>query len=1411
MTLLRHENTDEFNAVIAALNNELAVEGNLNLLSQAVHAEESFKRILNSLYGWNLENANEGTQNAEGVDLIDRDNRLVVQVSISCTKEKINQTLKKTIMKQYANAGYRLKFAFVGKQDSAVKTKSYKNENQIEFDPASDIILSVDLARRFMHLDIESQERALHVARQETGADFMLTREVLSDLFESSKGELGARYIPDLTVTTVEMDYYEPLIHPIQVKDSIVSLSAGVVANLKKIDIKTLAEKEPEDCTQSGIEDLAAFLDSVEVLSHGRECVTAENISTALVCANSILYSGSVAHGETDKSDDIAAAIKEIQHQAVTFDRKMANAGYGLLDRKFVIVNGNGGIGKSHFIADLCAKANASDTPAILFLGQNFIEGEAPLHQMAQRVAPNLSGEAFLEEVSRFAHARSARGIIAIDALNEGVGRRFWVNHLHALKEKIDGYDNLLLIVSVRSPYEKDVIPESLYGFLDSSCIHLDGFSYCDNAVEAFCSYYGIDVPAVPFLDEEFRNPLYLRMLCEAAKVRGANTFDLRMSFSDAIGIVVANVSKILAGENRLGYDRHINFVDIALRTIASESSFIERGWIKYETAFDLVTEAVAGRIDRPGDLLGAMCDEDLLRVQEGHGESYLSFAFERVGDFFAAGEILRKVGVCSEKLLADDARAKLKNVVESGLRSGVLEALAILLPERHGVELFEFCNDDLCSEMARCFIESIPWRRTARLSEGTVSFIEQFILKDGELSILFVSRLLDVSLWPDNGINASYMHELLLGMNPQARDALWSWVMLRNGRIERTINWVWRNAKRIPHQSIELAELLLGWCTSTSCRQIRDTATKALSCCLIEDPAGGSRLIHAFSGCGDDYVLERVIAAIYGAAVNSRICETWIAAACGAYELTYGGTEAYPNIMIRNYADCLVTYLASKSVIDINAFPKVLHAGSSSWYQRRITNADIDEELSLTEKRYGKDSDEFHNLWWIIHSMTTEYGRGTGAYGDFGRYVFGGYVGCWTNQFESDQDLSNLVTWEIIEHRYVPELHCSFDRAVNYYERGRGRGFERLSKKYQWIETHRLIARLVDNYPPYRETKTYDREYKEYESKRAKAFHEAFEQASGFPLDFRYEPELEPSDHVLNVLKTSLEDYEVFDELSYVRDVDPTFIFPEVSGAINDSEEIAPVLATLSGVQDYGESNLKDVLSNCDRVMRNDHEFFSLALVVTKKDTLSGTEEVHLNSGSGFIRVEDIQNFLRNYSGKTGSDVLSPSPYAVYASEYCSGFGYRFYKALRSSELDEEKSLVDPASYEYVWEPPRDGSLDGNVARLLAPSQDFIEYYDLTQLPVGTWVDKDGSVICFTECTQEGYQMLVDSKSLVDFLTSKRLLLVQGRYFEISSHDECQRVWLVSYGAGASKRCDRLIDKEKYKKVPSFFDHLRG
>ena len=1408
MVLLRQNNTEEFNSILANLNRELETESKLNLLSQAVHAEEFYKRVLNSAFSWKLENVNECSQNAEGIDLLDSKNHIIVQITITCTKSKIEQTLNKTVMKRYSEEGYTLKFAFIGKQDSSVKKKNYANKHQIRFDPTSDIILSDDLVRHFAHMDIDEQEAILHIAKQETGVEFMFTNKSVLDFFESSKKELGARYNPSLTVSTAEMDYCEPLINPAQIKASIASLSAKTIESLKRIDIATLPK--PIDAIEDGvrfnIDTVLAFLTSVEIISEDPESITAENIDTALKCANSILYSENFTYGKTGKSDDAETVIREIQKQAAAFHHEIMDTCYDLLDSKFVIINGSGGIGKSHFIADLCAKANSSNTPALLFLGQNFTESEAPLQQMAHMIDSDLSEKGFLAEISRFAQTQSTRAIIAIDALNEGIGRKFWINHLHTLKEKIDNYDNLILVVSVRSPYEKDVIPESLHEFLDSSCINLTGFSYCDNAIEAFCSYYDIGVPAIPVLDDEFKNPLYLRLLCEAARAKGANTFDLRMSFSDAIDIIVANANKVLARENRLGFDHRINFVAAALEAIASDNSFIEGGWIKYKTAFDLVTKAVAGQIDKPGDLLGAICDEDLLRVQGSPEESYLSFAFERVGDFFAANEILRKAGANPERPFTDDVQTKLKDLIGLGLRSGVLEALAILLPERYGVELFESCNEDLRNEMAFCFIESIPWRRTRKLSEEAFLFIDQFILKDNELSVLFISRLLNVSLWSDSDINATYMHKLLYEMNPQIRDALWSWVTLRNQSIEDTIIWIWHNAKRIPQGSLMLAEILLTWCTATSGMQIRDTATKALSCCLIEDPASATRLIDAFFGCSDDYVIERLIAAIYGAATNSEICESWIASAYAIYEFTYGGNETYPNIMIRNYTDCLISYLVAYKAVNKNAFPNVLRAGNSTWYQKQITNLDIDRELFLTEKRYGEDSDESHNLWWIIHSMTTEYGRGTCRYGDFGRYVFGGYVRCWKNQFASDQDLSNLATWEVLQHRYVPELHCSFDRAVKYHERGRNCRFERLSKKYQRIETYRLLARLIDNYPPYREYKTYDQEYEDYRSRRLKAFNEAFRCAGGFPVDFSFEPELNPKEHISDIRRMPLESYEVFNELSFVRDIDPTYICPAASNTMRTEKTIAPDLSNLSGADCFNESKLKDVFDSVESVPRDNKSFFPLSLIVTKNEVSSETKEVHLNSSCGFVRIEDIDRFLEAYEGKTGDDVLSFDTYSVYAQEHCEGFGYQFYQALRNSELGEKEALASPASSEYIWEPPKDASLDGEVARFLAPAQDFIEYFSLTQLPVGVWIDKDGRVISFNESTSEGYQLLVDSSCLAEYLASKHLSLVKSRYFEISSFEECQRLWLVGF-EGEEGKYERLIDKEQYKIEPDPFN----
>ena len=66
-----------------------------NLLSRAVVAEDFCRVLLNTLMGWKLKNANLDEKNAPGIDLIDVENAKVVQVSLTCDRNKIQTSLNK--------------------------------------------------------------------------------------------------------------------------------------------------------------------------------------------------------------------------------------------------------------------------------------------------------------------------------------------------------------------------------------------------------------------------------------------------------------------------------------------------------------------------------------------------------------------------------------------------------------------------------------------------------------------------------------------------------------------------------------------------------------------------------------------------------------------------------------------------------------------------------------------------------------------------------------------------------------------------------------------------------------------------------------------------------------------------------------------------------------------------------------------------------------------------------------------------------------------------------------------------------------------------------------------------------------------------------------------------------------------
>lgn len=79
---------------LSGLASSVELSGLLNLLGLHVISEDFYVDLLNLIYGWKLRNANSLQQNAPGIDLVDDSNRILVQVTGTSTKGKIDHSLK---------------------------------------------------------------------------------------------------------------------------------------------------------------------------------------------------------------------------------------------------------------------------------------------------------------------------------------------------------------------------------------------------------------------------------------------------------------------------------------------------------------------------------------------------------------------------------------------------------------------------------------------------------------------------------------------------------------------------------------------------------------------------------------------------------------------------------------------------------------------------------------------------------------------------------------------------------------------------------------------------------------------------------------------------------------------------------------------------------------------------------------------------------------------------------------------------------------------------------------------------------------------------------------------------------------------------------------------------------------------
>jgi hypothetical protein len=139
--------------------------GRLNILDFHGHSENFYQFFLNDVYGWSVTNENDVKQNVEAIDLVDHTNKLVLQVSATASKQKIESSLSKDSIKNYK--GYTFKFVSIARDAEELRKGTFKNPHGIQFSPTSDIIDTNSILSKIRGLDINDQERIYKLVKKE--------------------------------------------------------------------------------------------------------------------------------------------------------------------------------------------------------------------------------------------------------------------------------------------------------------------------------------------------------------------------------------------------------------------------------------------------------------------------------------------------------------------------------------------------------------------------------------------------------------------------------------------------------------------------------------------------------------------------------------------------------------------------------------------------------------------------------------------------------------------------------------------------------------------------------------------------------------------------------------------------------------------------------------------------------------------------------------------------------------------------------------------------------------------------------------------------------------------------------------------------------------------------------------------
>lgn len=721
------------------------------------------------------------------------------------------------------------------------------------------------------------------------------------------------------------------------------------------------------------------------------------------------------------------------------------------------LVVGPAGVGKTHSICDIAVDRLQRGLKSVVLLGEQFSDGE-PWNQIRQLLGLSgaLSRDEIVGSLNVAAEITGYPAIIFIDALNETDPRGLWRRHLASFVEQVYRYKWLKVCFSCRSTYLKDVIPDN-YSITQIRHSGFEGVEF--EACIAFFGYYGLEPPSMPLLQPDFSNPLFLRLVCESLRDAGITRFPDRMfGLSEVVSCLVdskeAKIARLLA------YSPKEQHVRAALDLLVSQMQRNQSRRIDWKVAKEICASVWPSR-KLSTSLSDQLISEGIIRedrIVDPSAEEpidVVQFSFERLGDYMLAEKYLRDLDTEVQAAFQEGGILHFAVKDQESVRQnlGLLEALAILLPERHGTELAEVLQADDSTEILLTTVNSVPWRDVSSITAATESAMHRALTREETFDDA-MEVLLSVSTRPRHPLNSLWFHRLALSETMPQRDAwLCPYLHRKHGEstaVDRLIDWGLRaEANTIPEDVAALWVTQLGWFFAASDRRVRDNATKVAVRIMESSGARWPEIIDRFSGVDDEYVIERVLAAAYGSLVRSRNLSHLRDAAGCVYRIFFAEGRPPQNAMVRDYGRLVLELALHEGVLADGLAPEEFRPPYDSEWPLVILDQDF----------VDKYKDSYRDLPKLYHSCFHD---------DFNKYTIGSAIRPYDGI--TLEEAGRWVFKQVLDMGYSKDLHAGFDGyMVSRYGPGRSKPewAERIGKKYQWIALYRLLARLGDNARP--------------------------------------------------------------------------------------------------------------------------------------------------------------------------------------------------------------------------------------------------------------------------------------------------------------------------------------------------------